>query len=107
MADIAEVADIYAVYFHQIDRILTFSLAFYGVMVGGNAQDQYASDFIFPRAFDNVSADNPGRVGMPGMGVADGNDIRGLFTEGIAEISREWVGYYNSLAAPDTEAGMS
>jgi len=76
-------------------------------MVGGDAQDQHTGNFIFPGAFDDMGAGNPRRVGVPGVGVADGNDICGLFAEGIAETRRERVGDDDGLAASDTEAGMT
>ena len=83
MAEIADVADINAVHFHEIDGVFAFFLAFDAVMISSDAEDEDAGNFIFAGAFDNMSAGHSLSVRMGGVRVAYGNDIRRLFAEGI------------------------
>jgi hypothetical protein len=46
-------------------------------------------------------------IRVPGMRVADGNDIRGLFAEVKTHTRRKGVGDDNSLVASDTETRMT
>jgi hypothetical protein len=77
-------------------------------VIGADAQNQDAANFVFARAFDQsvLSADTF-IVGMGGVGMADGNDIGGRLAEVISHARGEGVGDDDGLAAPDAEAGMA
>lgn len=74
-------------------------------MISGQPDNQHAADFVFAGAFDYARPADALDIRVRGVLMADRDDVRGLFAEGIARVRRERVRNNDGLIAPDTEAG--
>ena len=108
MPQVAQMADRYAVDFHDINRILPAYLSPLGIMEGGYADDEYTAYLVLAGTIDHVvfAADSL-YIGMRQVLMADRDDIGRLFPQRITQIGGERIGDNNGLTSFNAEARMA